>query len=152
VRRALRDGYELDDDPARVDLDALHAVLMRTYWAGGRPREVVERLVREATRVVGLYQGDELVGFARAVSDGVAFAYLADVVVHEDHRGGGLGVELVREAVDRGPLAGQRWLLHARDAHELYRRFGFAAPGETAMERPRRTAPSSGRGPAGAPA
>jgi ribosomal protein S18 acetylase RimI-like enzyme len=75
------------------------------------------------------------VGFARAVTDGVAFVYLADVYVLAEHRGQGLGVELVREMVENGPYAQLTWLLHTRDAHELYRRFGFADPGERAMER-----------------
>jgi GNAT superfamily N-acetyltransferase len=136
VRRALGDGYELDDDPGRVDVDAVHDYLAnQSYWAQGRPRETVERLLRGATRVVGLYHEGRQVGFARALSDGVAFAYLADVYVLSEHRGRGLGVELVREMVDNGPLAGVTWSLHTRDAHELYRRFGFAEPDERVMQR-----------------
>jgi GNAT superfamily N-acetyltransferase len=137
VKRELAGGYELDDDPARVDVDAVHDYLANhSYWAEGRPREAVERLVREATRVVGVYFEDRQVGFARAVSDGAAVAYLADVYVLPEHRGHGLGVEVVREIVENGPLADRRWLLHTRDAHELYRRFGFGPPGERLMERP----------------
>jgi GNAT superfamily N-acetyltransferase len=135
--RELGGGYELDDDPARVDVDAVHRYLSEeSYWAGGRARETVERLVREATRVVGVYFNGQQVGFARAFSDGVALAYLADVYVLPEHRGRGLGVELVREIVENGPLAGVRWILHTRDAHALYRRFGFGAPSERLMERP----------------
>jgi len=135
VKRELAGGYELDDDPARVDVDAVHDFLTNSYWAEGRSRELVERLVREATRVVGVYLDGRQVGFARAFSDGVALAYLADVYVLEEHRGHGLGVELVREIVERGPLAGVKWMLHTRDAHELYRRVGFGDPGERVMER-----------------
>jgi GNAT superfamily N-acetyltransferase len=137
VRRVLADGYELDDDLARVDVDAVHRYLAgESYWAAGRSRAAVERLVSEAARVVGLYHDGEQVGFARAVSDGVAIAYLADVFVLREHRGRGLGQELVREVVERGPYAGVRWLLHTRDAQELYRALGFGAPGERLMERP----------------
>ena len=75
-------------------------------------------------------------GFCRAVSDDASLAYLADVYVLPEHRGRGLGVELVREMIDNGPYAARRWLLHTRDAHELYRRFGFGPPGERLMERP----------------
>ena len=136
MRRELGDGYELDDDPDRIDLDAVHAYLTASYWAEGRSRETVERLVRTAQRVVGLYAGAEQVGFSRAVSDDASLAYLADVYVLPAHRGRGLGVELVREMIDNGPYAERRWLLHTRDAHELYRRFGFGLPGERLMERP----------------
>jgi ribosomal protein S18 acetylase RimI-like enzyme len=136
MRRELEGRYELDDDPARVDVDAVHAFLSESYWAQGRPRETVERLVREAQRVVGLYHGGHQVGFCRAVSDDASVTYLADVYVLPEHRGRGLGEELVREMVDNGPYATRRWLLHTSDAHELYRRFGFGEPGERLMERP----------------
>jgi GNAT superfamily N-acetyltransferase len=83
-----------------------------------------------------LYRDGEQVGFARAVSDGVAVAYLADVFVLPEWQGRGLGTALVREVVDGGPLAQLRWLLHTRDAHAVYARLGFGAPGERLMERP----------------
>ena len=126
----------LDDDPARVDVDAVHDFLANeSYWAKGRPREVVERLVREAERVVGLYDAERQIGFARAFTDGATLVYLADVYVLPEYRGRGLGVELVREMVEKGPYAGVRWSLHTKDAHGLYRRFGFAEPSERVLER-----------------
>jgi ribosomal protein S18 acetylase RimI-like enzyme len=138
MRRELPGGYELDDDVDRIDLDAVHRYLSdESYWAEGRPRAVVEELVRGATRVVGLYRDDEQVGFARTFSDGHTVAYLADVYVLEEHRGRGLGVELVREAVEQSPFGEARWLLHTRDAQRLYERFGFGPPGERLMERRR---------------
>jgi GNAT superfamily N-acetyltransferase len=136
MKRRLEGGYELDDDPARVDVDAVHAFLTRSYWAEGRSRETVDRLVRGAQRVVGLYHDSRQVGFCRAVSDDASVTYLADVYVLPEHRGRGLGVELVREMIDNGPYAARRWLLHTADAHELYRRFGFGSPNERLMERP----------------
>src|SRR5688500_13311088 len=58
VKRGLPGGFELDDDPARIDLDAVYEFLAReAYWAKGRSRQTVERLIREASRVVGLFQG-----------------------------------------------------------------------------------------------
>jgi GNAT superfamily N-acetyltransferase len=134
--RRLADGLELDDDPARIDVDAVHDFLANdSYWAEGRPREVVARLVRDAQRLVGLYDAGRQVGFARAFTDGVTLAYLADVYVLRAYRGRGLGIELVREMVDHGPYATLRWILHTRDAHDLYRRFGFAEPSERVLER-----------------
>lgn len=139
MRRPLPDAFELDDDPTRVDVEEVHRFLAtESYWAQGRPRETVERLVREAARVVGLYGPDgRQLGFARVVSDGVAVAYLADVYVHPDARGRGLGVELVREAVENGPHARLGWFLHTEDAHGLYERFGFDRPSAKVLERPR---------------
>ena len=136
MRRGLPGGYELDDDRARVDRGAVHRYLSEdSYWASGRPRAVVDELVDTAARVAGLYAGGRQVGFARVVSDGHTVSYLADVYVLEEHRGHGLGLELVRFAVDEGPHAGTKWLLHTADAHALYRRVGFAEPGERTMER-----------------
>jgi GNAT superfamily N-acetyltransferase len=136
VRRRLDGGYDLDDDPARIDADAVWAFLStEAYWGRERSRADLERQLREATRLVGLYHGAEQVGFARIVSDG-RMAYLADVYVLEGLRGQGLGVELVRFAVEEGPHAGLRWMLHTRDAHGLYARFGFGPPDERYLERP----------------
>jgi GNAT superfamily N-acetyltransferase len=138
VKRELADGYELDDDPARIDIDAVHAFISgESYWGQGRPREMVERVVRKADRVVGLYKDGAQVGFCRAVFDeGARIAYLADVYVLGEHRGRGLGLEIVREMVDNGPMAEGTWLLHTRDMHPLYAKVGFGLPGERLMERP----------------
>ena len=134
-----RDGYELDDDPARVDLDVVWGFLStEAYWGRWRSREDVVRQVTGAWRVVGAYDGGTMVGFARAVSDGVAFAYLADVFVLDEHRGRGLGRRLVDAMIEGGPGADYRWHLHTADAHGLYGRFGFVAPDATLLERPGR--------------
>ena len=138
VRRELDDGIELDDDASRIDVGAVHDYLANeSYWAEGRPREVVERLVREAQRVVGIYDGERQVGFARAFTDGVSLVYLADVYVLPGYRGRGLGVELVREIVENGPYADLRWVLHTRDARTLYEKFHFGEPSGRLMERMR---------------
>ena len=98
-----------------------------------------ERLVREASRVVGPYHEGSQVGFCRAVAVfGFPDVYLADVYVLVEHRGRGLGVALVEEMVERGPFADRAWLLHTGDAHDLYRRFGFSKPDDRLMERPPR--------------
>jgi GNAT superfamily N-acetyltransferase len=139
VKRDLGDGYELDDDLTRIDREAVHRYLSEeSYWAKGRPRDVQDELIDGAARVVGVYHDDEQVGFTRTLSDGHTQSYLADVYVLEEHRGRGLGVELVRFSVDEGPLAETKWFLHTSDAHDLYRKFGFAEPDERAMERWRR--------------
>ena len=140
MKRGLGDGYELDDDPGRIDREAVHRYLSEeSYWAKGRPRATQDALIDGAPRVVGLYRDGSQVGFSRAVSDGHVQSYLADVYVLEEHRGHGLGVELVRFSVDEGPLAGTKWILHTNDAHGLYRKLGFVDPSPTVLERPRPT-------------
>ncbi len=135
MKRELAGGYELDDDRARLDRDAVHTYLTRAYWAIGRTRERQDELIDASVRVVGLYRDGAQVGFARGVDcAGAGFMYLADVYVLEEHRGGGRGVELVGELIDNGPFADRRWVLHTRDAHGLYEKFGFA-PNERLLER-----------------
>lgn len=124
-------------DPARVDLDVVWAFLAEhAYWGRWRDRSGVERQVAGAWRVVGAYADGRMVGFARAVSDGVSLAYLADVFVVPAARGHGIGKALVRAMVDDGPGAGFRWMLHTADAHGMYEPFGFRAPDATYLERP----------------
>ena len=129
MKRALGNCYELDDDVARLDRAAVHAYLGgESYWAEGRTRERQDELIDASARVVGLYHCDEQVGFARVVDcDAAGFVYLADVYVLAPHRGKGLGLELVREAIENGPHAHRRWVLHTRDMHALYAKLGFAA-------------------------
>jgi GNAT superfamily N-acetyltransferase len=136
VRRSLPDGLELDDDRDRIDLDAVHDYLSNeSYWAAGRTRSQVQESIATAARVIGLYDGGRQIGFARVISDGVHVSHLCDVYVASDYRGRGLGVELVREAVDNGPHANLNWTLATKDAHGLYERFGFTAPDDTQMQR-----------------
>jgi GNAT superfamily N-acetyltransferase len=136
VRREVGDGIEVDDSKDRIDREEVHRFLSEVaYWALGRPRELQDSLIDSAARVVGLYDGDRQIGFARAATDGNSFVYLADVYVLEEYRGRGLGEEVVREMVENGELAGLRWLLHTENMHPLYRKFGFEEPNYKVMER-----------------
>ena len=137
MKRDLANGYDLDDDQARIDRAAVHRFLSgEAYWALGRSREVVDETIASAARVVGLYHDGEQVGFVRVVSDRHTMAYVADVYVLLEHRGRGLGTEMFGFAVLDGPFADvHKWGLHTRDAHELYRRFGFGDPDGRYMER-----------------
>ncbi len=118
--------YTISTDPARLDLDAIYGYLSRSYWAAGRPREIVARSLRHSL-CFGLYHGDAQAGLARVVSDYATFAWLADVFVLEEHRGQGLAKWLIGSVVAHPELAGvPRFLLATRDAHGLYSQFGFA--------------------------
>ncbi len=136
MTRDLAGGLQLDDDRNRIDIDEVHRFLSEeSYWAAGRPRATQDRLIREASRVIGLYDGDRQVGFCRAFTDGVAIAYLADVYVLPEYRGRGLGEELVREMIENGPFVDVKWILHTTDMHRLYRKFGFEEPSYKVLER-----------------
>ncbi|HTQ31139.1 MAG TPA: GNAT family N-acetyltransferase [Opitutaceae bacterium] len=123
------DRYTVSDDPARIDVDAIHAFLARSYWAGGIPRETVARAVKNSL-CFGVYTAaGAQVGLARVVSDYATFAWLADVYVLEAHRGRGLAKALMRAVASHPRLQGlRRFQLVTRDAHGLYARFGFQPP------------------------
>jgi GNAT superfamily N-acetyltransferase len=127
VMRTQPDEYEVSTDRARLDLETIHRFLSNeAYWSPGVARQVVERSV-ERSMCFGVYRGDEQVGFARVVTDGATFAWLADVFIVSGHRGRGLGKRLVAAVLQHPDLQGlRRWMLGTADAHELYRRFGFS--------------------------
>jgi GNAT superfamily N-acetyltransferase len=119
--------FLISTDKARLDIEIIHGYLStESYWAEGRSIETVRRSI-EHSLAFGLYKGGSQIGFARVITDYATFAWLADVFVINEFRGQGLGKWLVAEIVSHPELEGlQRWLLATKDAHELYRRFGFA--------------------------
>lgn len=118
--------YLISTEIGRLDIALIHNFLANTsYWAEGRDLEVVRRSIANSLNF-GLYSGKHQVGFARVVTDYATFAWLADVFLLDDYRGKGLGKWLVEAVVSHPQLQGfRRWVLATRDAHELYRRFGF---------------------------
>lgn len=123
-----RDEYEVSDERARLDLAAIHRYLSgESYWAAGISEALVARAIANSL-CFGLYRGGLQVGFARVVTDRATYAYLCDVFVEGGHRGRGLGKWLVRCVLEHPDLQGLRRInLMTRDAHDLYRPFGFRA-------------------------
>jgi GNAT superfamily N-acetyltransferase len=125
VHQWNRGEYLISTDPARLDLETIHGFLNTSYWAAGRPVEIIKRSI-EGSLPFGIYRGAQQVGFARVITDYATFAWLADVFVLEEFRGQGLAKWLVEVILSHPELQGfRRWLLATKDAHELYRRFGF---------------------------
>lgn len=119
--------YEISSEQGRLDIDAIHAYLTRSYWSPGIPRDIVERAARNSL-CFGVYlrATGAQVAFTRVVTDYATFAYLCDVYVLEEHQGHGLGKAMMRAAVAHPALSGaRRVMLATRDAHGLYRQYGF---------------------------
>ncbi|HUA34722.1 MAG TPA: GNAT family N-acetyltransferase [Candidatus Binataceae bacterium] len=126
-------AIEITTDRARMDVDAIRAFLARSYWANGIAREVVARAVANSL-CFGAFAGAAQIGFVRVVTDCATFAYVADVYVLEAYRGRGISKALMAAVRAHPDLQGlRRWHLATRDAHGLYRQFGF-----TALENPDR--------------
>src|SRR5262245_31928009 len=116
----------ISTDKSKLDLTVVHQFLSGSYWAEGIPVEVVSRAI-EHSLCFGVYDDGRQIGFARVISDFATFAYLADVFILESHRGRGLSKLLMREVMNHPDLQGlRRFTLMTRDAHGLYRQFGFA--------------------------
>jgi GNAT superfamily N-acetyltransferase len=112
-------------DQARLDIETIHGFLTGAYWAQGVPREVVERSIRHSI-CFGAFDGDRQVGFARVITDRATFAYVADVFVLPSHRGQNIGKHLMACINSHPELQNLRlWALFTRDAHGLYRQYGF---------------------------
>ncbi|MFD2792081.1 GNAT family N-acetyltransferase [Promicromonospora vindobonensis] len=132
--------YEFSTDPDRIDATRVHELVSRhTYWAKDRPREVMDTAIA-GSRPYGVFHTGtgEQVAFARVVTDGATFAWLADVIVDPALRGLGIGKLLVAGVVaDIEPLGLRRTLLATADAHGLYEQFGWVPvdDGYTWMER-----------------
>lgn len=140
----VRDQFVIDDNRARLDMPRIMGWLAESYWAGWRPPEEVRKSWDAAAVVLGLYDGQELIGCARVVSDFTRFSYLSDVFVDPRYRGVGLGRWLVETTVNHPSISvNSRWVLHTGDAHGLYQQLGFTAPDSAVMERPRKSSPRS---------
>ena len=127
IIEVYRENFTISTDAARLDVDTIVDFLTRAYWAKGRPRERTERAIANSL-VFGLYDGDKQIGLARVVTDYSVFAYLCDVFIHEDYRAHGLGKWLMETVHNHPDLQGlRRWTLATRDAHDLYRQFGWEA-------------------------
>lgn len=121
-----RGAHTVTTDPARLDLDAVHAFLVSAYWCAGIPREVLRRAVANSLCFSLLEDGRRQVGLARVATDAATFAYLMDVYVLAERRGRGLGRWLIECVMAHPSLAGlRRFSLVTADAHGLYRPFGF---------------------------
>ena len=122
-------SYRVSSDRAQLDVSLIHEYLScESYWARHVPRAVIERAIANSI-CFGLYEAERQIGFARVVTDSATFGYLADVFIVASHRGLGLGRRLLEAVVAHPDLQGlTRFMLATRDAHEVFRQFGFIAP------------------------
>jgi len=128
------DEFEISTDKTRLDLAMIHDFLAnQSYWAAGIPLPVVKKSIENAL-CFGVYHQGKQVGFARVVTDYATTAYVGDVFILEPYRGRGLGKRLVKAIVDHPELEGLRlWFLGTRDAHGLYKKYGFKKVAETPL-------------------
>jgi len=120
-----KDQFTITTDKEKFDVDLIHSFLTNSYWAEGISREIVRRSI-DGALCFGVFENNKQIGFARMITDKATFAYLADVFIMEEYRGRGLSKWLMQIIMSHPDLQGlRRMMLATRDAHELYKKFGF---------------------------
>jgi GNAT superfamily N-acetyltransferase len=120
-----KDSFYISTEKEKMDIDLIHSFLTRSYWAEGISKEIIRRSI-EGSLCFGVFEYDKQVGFARMITDRATFAYLADVFIIDEYRGLGLSKWLMEVILSHPDLQGlRRMMLATRDAHELYKKFGF---------------------------
>jgi N-acetylglutamate synthase-like GNAT family acetyltransferase len=130
-----RNGYTISTDNSKIDIGVVHDYLCNhSYWAKGIPYDTVKRSIENAV-CFGVYDSENrLVGFARVITDKSTIAYIGDVYVLEEHRGKGLSKWLMECIIKHPELQGlRRWILLTKDAHGLYKQFGFTELEDTTI-------------------
>jgi N-acetylglutamate synthase-like GNAT family acetyltransferase len=121
----IKDGFVISTEEEKMDVDLIHSFLTRTYWAEGISKEIIGRSI-EGSLCFGVFENSKQVGFARMITDKATFAYLADVFIIEEYRGRGLSKWLMEVIMSHPDLQGlRRMILATKDAHGLYKQFGF---------------------------
>ena len=121
-----RNGFSISNDKTKLDVDLIHNFLStKAYWCLNIPKETVQKSIQNSL-CFGVFHKETQVGFARVISDFATIAYLGDVFVLEEYRGHGLSKWLMEAVMGHPDLQGlRRWILLTRDAHDLYRQFGW---------------------------
>lgn len=128
--------FLISTNPELLDIKAVHQYLSHeSFWAQNIPYTTVEKSLRHSL-CFGMYDGNKLIGFARLVTDMTTFAYLCDVFVIETYRKRGLSKWLMQTIHAHPELQGlRRWMLGTRDAHGLYKQFGWKVLPEDVAKR-----------------
>lgn len=126
--------FTISTERSKLQLDEIYAYLSRSYWAAGRPKEVVQRSL-ENSLCFGLFDHERQIGLARVITDYAVLAHLCDVFVLEEYQHKGLGKWLLSVVMSHPDLQGiVKWSLATRDAHGFYRQFGFRELKSPAMQ------------------
>ena len=118
-------NFILTDDAEWVNVDAVCRMLKNTYWASNRKKETIQKSMTNSL-CFSLLSGDRQIGFARVVSDYATVSYIADVIIHPEFRGRGLGTWMMKCIIEHSEIKNTQLLLQTMDAHEFYKKNGFA--------------------------
>ncbi len=119
-----KQNFNISSEKQRVDVDALHGMLRQSYWAKDRSREDVEKTIANSI-CFSLFKDEKQIGFARVLTDCVAYAVILDMIIREDFRGQGLGKWLMGCIIEHPDVTPLRQVLWTSDADSFYKKLGF---------------------------
>ena len=117
-------NFAISSEKNQVDIDAVHAMLNRSHWAKDRSREAIEKVIANSL-CFSLLNGNQQIGFARVITDGVTYAVILDMIIREDFRGQGLGKWLVQCMIEHPEVVPLRQVLWTSNADDFYQKGGF---------------------------
>ena len=126
--------YKFCDNKNLISIDKVCELLGNSYWANNRKKEITIKAI-ENSLCIGIYLKEEMVGFARIVTDYATMYWLCDVIIDEKHRKNGLGKKLIEIITQMKELDEMFGILATRDAHGLYEKYGFKKVGEKFMRK-----------------
>jgi len=116
--------YKFSDNKSLISIDKVCELLGKSYWANNRKKEITVKAI-ENSICIGIYLKEEMIGFARIVTDYATMYWLCDVIIDTHHRKNGLGKKLVELITQMKELDGMFGILATRDAQKLYEKYGF---------------------------
>ena len=120
-----KNDFTITTDKSKIEVTYVHEFLRQSYWAQNIPLEVVQTSI-DGSLCFAIFYQQQQIGFARVITDSATFAYLADVFIDPIYRGKGLSKWLMQVVIKHPSLQGlRRFMLATRDAHGLYKQFGF---------------------------
>jgi len=126
--------YKFSDNKSLISIDKVCELLGNSYWANNRKKEITIKAI-ENSLCIGIYLKEEMIGFARIVTDYATMYWLCDVIIDEKYRKNGLGTKLIEIITKMKELDGMFGILATSDAHELYEKYGFKKVSEKFMRK-----------------
>lgn len=128
-------SIRFSDRKADIDLRQLQALFNKSaFWAVDRQIEDLQIAIERSEPVISGWENDQLIGFARATSDGIYRATIWDVVVDCDYQRLGLGRKLIETLLDYPCMKRvERVYLSTTHHQTFYERLGFDRNSSTTM-------------------
>jgi N-acetylglutamate synthase-like GNAT family acetyltransferase len=123
------------DRKSHIDLQELQELFnVAAFWAQERKLEDLAIAIANSDPVISVWDGERMIGFARATSDGIYRGTIWDVVIHPDYQGAGLGRKLVQTVLSHPRMSRvERVYLMTTRQQKFYEHIGFEYNASTTM-------------------